>query len=143
MVQNVALKEGDLEKYANAAFLKEKNIAIEEITNEKFEDIREAVQHASDSEVDNEYWEENEAEMKKKIRVDLEPKDNQVINPGIELQINPKLEEYLRIHSINLAPKVKMYLQAKKRGGQMSVKDQISGLGLVAFEREKFLKTIN
>ena len=43
MVQNVALKEGDLEKYQNAAFLKEKNIAIEEITNEKFEDIREAV----------------------------------------------------------------------------------------------------
>ena len=61
MVQHKALKEEDLQKYRNAAYLKEKNIHLNDITNEKTNaDIREDVKHNSDSEVDDEYWEAEE-----------------------------------------------------------------------------------
>ena len=67
-----------------------------------------------------------------------------MLNNEIMLAINPKLEEYLRIHSINLTPKIRMYLDAKKRrGGSMPIDDQLSGLGILDFERRKFLRTIH
>ena len=103
------------------------------------------MKHNSDSEVDEEYWEPNEDEMEKKIIKDVQPKDNPVLNSEILIAINPKLEEYLRIHSINLTPKIRMYLDAKKKrgGGPMPIEDQISGLEILDFERKKFLRTIH
>ena len=47
----------------------------------------------------------------------MEPKDNPVLNNEIMIAINPKLEEYLRIHSVNLTPKIRMYLEAKRKYG--------------------------
>ena len=118
MVQHKALKEEDLVKYRNAAYLKEKNIHLNDITNEKTNaDIREDVKHNSDSEVDDEYWEAEEGELQKKQITDVEPKDNPVLNNEVMLAINPKLEEYLRIHSVNLTPKIRMYLEAKRKYG--------------------------
>ena len=103
------------------------------------------MKHNSDSEVDEEYWEANEDELEKKIIKDVQPKDNPVLNAEVLIAINPKLEEYLRIHSINLTPKIRMYLHTKKKrgGGPMPIDEQISGLELLDFERKKFLKTIH
>ena len=68
---------------------------------------------------------------------------NPVLNTDVVMAIAPKLEEYLRIHSINLTPKIRMYLDQKKKRGFMPINDQISGLGILDFERKKFLRTIH
>ena len=131
-------------KYRNAAYLKEKNIHLDDITNERTNaDIREEVKHISDSEVEDEYWEAGEDELQKKQIVDVEPDMNPVLNTDVVMAIAPKLEEYLRIHSINLTPKIRMYLDQKKKRGYMPINDQISGLGILDFERKKFLRTIH
>lgn len=56
-------------------------------------------------------------------------------------EIDKKLEEYLSIHSMNLTSSVRNYVERSKKG-KLSEEEQISQLGLVAYERKKFLKTI-
>ena len=43
--------------------------------------------------------------------MDVEPDMNPVLNTDVVMAIAPKLEEYLRIHSINLTPKIRIYLE--------------------------------
>ena len=119
MVQRQQIKQGNVKAYEDAIYLKEKNIDINEITNEPYEDIRKAVAVVSDDEIDeeidNEYWVENEKELQSKVRTDKPPDDSEVLNEkGIQIPIDQKLESYLRIHSINLAPRVREYLKKKQ-----------------------------
>ena len=57
------------------------------------------------------------------------------------MEIDAKLEEYLTIHSMNLTSDVRDYLKRRKEG-KMTPHDEISALGLIAFERKKFLKSL-
>lgn len=58
-----------------------------------------------------------------------------------KIEIDSKLDQYLSIHSMNLTASVRNYIERSKKG-KLSEEESISSLGLVAFERKKFLKTL-
>ena len=57
------------------------------------------------------------------------------------MTIDKKLEEYLSIHCINLSKPVREFIQ-KSQNQELTDEEAISSLGLVAFERKKFMKSL-
>jgi len=57
------------------------------------------------------------------------------------VQLDKKLEEFLSINSMNLTSGVREFIE-RSRQGPLSDEEAISSLGLIAFERKKFLKSI-
>ena len=55
--------------------------------------------------------------------------------------VDKKLQEFLSIHSINLTTRVREFIEKQKKH-ELSDEEAISSLGLIAFERKKFLKSL-
>lgn len=81
--------------------------------------------------IDNlyEFWEEQD---RNKVQILKER------NPNID----QKLEEYLRSHSQQLSFHIQTYLNRVEKGQEIPVNERISNLGIMAFERSQFLKTL-
>lgn len=76
-----------------------------------------------------EFWEQQE-----KQRDDLKKERNP--------NINQRLEDYLRSHSQQLSLHVQQYLNKIASGVDVPVNEKISNLGIMAFERSQFIKTL-
>ena len=59
-----------------------------------------------------------------------------------QVEVDKKLEQYLSIHSMNLSKSVCDYIERSKTG-KLGEGEQIKQLGLIAFERKKFLKSLS
>ena len=92
----------------------------------------------------NEFWQVEGEELEKE-RNNLKRKEGTVALPSEKekgkIEIDQKLDQFLSIHSMNLTSNVREYLD-KAREGKLSSEETISKLGLVAFERKKFLKSV-
>lgn len=60
------------------------------------------------------------------------------MNPNIDA----RLEEYLRSHSQQLSLHIQKYLDKVEKGVEIPVNERISNLGIMAFERSQFIKTL-
>ena len=61
-------------------------------------------------------------------------KDNKV-------EVDQKLEQFMNIHSMNLALPVRHFIE-KSKLHTLTDEETISSLGLIAFERKKFLRSL-
>eukprot|EP00347_Sterkiella_histriomuscorum_P009499 403340982 len=83
------------------------------------------------NESDQEYWE-----------IDPKDEDFDEVQEGTS-QLQSKHEAYLKLHSQNLSTHIQNYLNKIEKGQEIQINERISDLGLMAFERKQFIKSLH
>ena len=89
----------------------------------------------------HEFWTVEGKELEE-YKKEIKDKGKEVLfNEDGQQEIDKKLEEYLSIHSMNLSKNIREYVE-KSKSGKLRDEEAISSLGLMAWERKKFLKSV-
>lgn len=89
----------------------------------------------------NEFWKVEGVELTREKKLHKERLKMLLFDTSNKVEVDAKLEQFLNIHSMNLTPSVREYIEKSKKR-TMTDHETISSLGMLAFERTKFLKSI-
>lgn len=127
-----------------AGFEKAKDLKEERITLEHLEGSD--YQSSDDSEVLsdeslNEFWKIEKTELAKESKLHKERMKMMLFDKSNKVEVDDKLDQFLNIHSINLTSSVRKYIENSKLR-KMTDTETISQLGLVVYERKRFLRAL-
>ena len=80
-------------------------------------------------------------ELEKERKALKAKKANILFSNDDKVEVDQKLEQFLSIHSMNLSIGVRQYLEKSKQR-KLTDEEAVSNLGLIAFERKKFLASL-
>ena len=141
IVQTKKLQEKDLDAYNKARYLKEEHVTLQLLQGEDYKSENGDDNKSISDESLNEFWKVEGAELEKERKRLQEQKQQILFSNNDKVEIDQKLEQFLNIHSMNLTQSVRNYLE-KNKTKKMNEEQTISQLGMIAFERKRFLKAL-
>ena len=88
-----------------------------------------------------EFWKVEGADLEKERKNLSQKRVEAIFDKSEKVEIGDKLEEFLSIHSMNLTLSIRQYIEESKKG-KVNDERMISLLGMINFERRKFLKSL-